>query len=341
MQGRNLEAVCLAASSLPEVTVHRPVEYSSSFLNPDITPVLAPSPLPKDYRQHSAWISYTESLKQKVGEYSRKAKVLCIVSVLLFYAAVTLLPFGLMIYAENPLAAHLMYVVYAGISACLEGYMCYYFRMTDTEMDELESDTHTKLQALYPKLRVQEDMKLQPTPLAQIAVALAWGQASRLDTYLHMCFVAILSADNSHSVLWGLSLGLILLFLVFYNWTLCVLQSEGRKGLSVSRLTRDMSGYLEYCGLYLLSSQYCENLVLDEQSLKLVEEIQHNSVSPVVFRYMKWIVEDAAQFILIVMYLHEDGTNPLIAYSAAMSLLMLLSGLALLSCRKKLQVLLW
>lgn len=342
---KNLESIALSPVVSPNASTHRDPEFSSVNLPySDVFFDIKVESLPKDFHQHPAWLLYQQLLGKIVLSYSSKLNLVACCSTVLFYLAVTILPFGLLVQEDIGELAHMLYAGYMLISLGLEWYLCRLFTHTDADADQLEDEVHSRLLQAYPHLhQAAEEGKMTGAPWLQMTCAVLWGQLSRLDTYLHLCFVAVLSANSRHTTLWGLSLGLILLFLVLYNSTLCVLRSTQSSGVCISHMTRHLSAYLEFYGLYLCSSQFWETQVLDLSSSRLlnVSPSASQDVSPAVFRYLKWVLEDTMQTVLLLVYLHSEQLQGVVVCSVAVSLLMLVSGLVLLCIRDRLQVLLW
>ena len=342
---KNVEAIALSPAVSQNASTHKDPEVSTVTLHySDVLPDIHLVSPPKDYHQHPVWLTYQQLLKQKILAYSSKLNLVAYTNAVLFYLTVTTLPFGLLVREDIGELAHVIYALYMLISLTAELYLCWLFSRTDSDADRLENEVHNLLIEAYPHLQqTEEEGKLAGAPCVQLLFAVIWGQLSRLDTYLHLCFVAILSASSTHIVLWGLSLGLILLFLVFYNSTLCVIRSGESSGVCISSLTRNLSAYIEFYGLYLSSSQFCETQVLDLTSNRLLSITPRDSheVSPAVFRYIKWVLEDTVQSILLLFYLASEKLEGVIACSVAVSLVMLISGVLLLYARDRLRVLLW
>lgn len=342
---KNLEALPLSPVVSPNASTCKDPEFSSADLPcPDVFFDVKIDSLPKDFHQHPVWLLYQQLLRKKILSYSSKLNLVACCSTALFYLAVSILPFGLLVQEEIGELAHVLYAGYMLLSLSLEWYLCCLFTHTDAEADQLETSAHSRLLQAYPHLhQMEEDGKITRASWIQVTCAVLWGQLSRLDTYLHLCFVAVLSANSSHTTLWGLSLGLILLSLVFYNSTLCILRSGESGGVCISGLTRSLSAYLEYYGLYLCSSQFWETQVLDLSSNRLLSlpPSASKDVSPAVFRYLKWVLEDTVQAVLLLIYLHSEDLQGVVVCSVAVSFLMLISGLVLLYARDRLKVLLW
>lgn len=340
---KNLESVALSPVVSPNASTHRDPEFSS--INPPCSDVffdIKVESLPKDFHQHPVWLLYQQLLGKILRSYSSQLNLLACCSTVLFYLAVTILPFGILVREDIDELAHVLYAGYVLLSLGMEWYLCRLFTQIDADADQLENEVHSRLLQAYPHLhQAAEEEKVTGAPWAQVTCAVLWGQLSRLDTYLHLCFVAVLSANSKHSTLWGLSLGLLLLFLVLYNSTLCVLRSAQSSGVCISRMTRHLSAYLEFYGLYLCSSQFWETQVLDLSSSRLLSAPASQDVSPAVFRYLKWVLEDTVQAVLLLLYLRSEPLQGVVVCSVAVSLLMLVSGLVLLCARDRLKVLLW